>query len=349
MLLPAVQSQQNIECESISEKLLYNINHIVNTLLHVAWGGEKIMVIAKKVCVNEYDSVAVGCGCSLGIDSFAAILAHSSKTTTTHYQLTHLTNFNVGAFGSTDLVLAEESWNRDLEKVREFTMDYGLPLVTLDSNIGIASRGTSFDKVFLFRNAAAVLALQKLFRRYFIGSGRHVSQFKIDRDDISFYEALLIPMLSTECTELVLSEGDKTRVEKTADVMDNDFVKKHLYVCWKEIFKNEWPNYWNVIKDSAEKHRNCTKCDKCLRTCLTLDLLGRIDDYKDVFDLPQYYKTRNNYIKKVISKKDYDSYCSDIYKLLREKQNPIPISFRIYTFYVSTINICKKIVYKIIR
>jgi hypothetical protein len=47
MLLPAVQTHQDIECDCISEKLLYNLNHIVTFLLQNAWKGRRIEIRAK--------------------------------------------------------------------------------------------------------------------------------------------------------------------------------------------------------------------------------------------------------------------------------------------------------------
>lgn len=349
MLIPAVQTQQDIQCECISEKLLYNINRLVTCMLQIAWGGRRIEVVSNSVKSVQYGASAVGAGCSLGIDSFAAILSHSKDTTTPNYQLTHLTNFNVGAFGSTDLEMATKSWHEDLIKIRSFTDEYGLPLLTIDSNIGITSKGISFDKVFHFRNIAAALSIQKLFGKYIIGSGRKLNQFRFDRNFLGYYETLLVPMLSTENTEFILSEGDKTRVEKTYSIMNNEYVKKHLYVCWKEIFKNEWPDEWELIKESAEKNRNCTTCNKCMRTCITLDLYGCLDEYKDCFDLPQYYKTRDKYIKKILALKKGDSFCADIYDLMIEKHYPIPMSAKVGAYWIRAKAVISGLIRKIVH
>lgn len=348
MLIPAVQTQQDIECDCISEKLLYNLDKIVSYLLQTAWNCKRIKIKANKIVCSNYHGSGVGTGCSLGIDSFASVFAHSDKYCTTSYCLTHLTNFNVGAFGSKDPVLARESWRNDLKKVKLFAEEYGLPLVTVDSNLGTTNNNLGFDAVFLFRNAAAVLSLQKLFGRYFIASGRTAKTIKLSKGDVSCYESLLVPLFSTESCDLILSEGDMTRVDKTKFVCETPYVKKHLYVCWKEIFKNEWPNYWKDIKDYAEKYRNCTRCNKCMRTCLTLDLLGCLDDYKDIFDLPQYYKTRDGYIKKVLAYKNGDSIMDDIYKLMLEKQYPIPFSAKIGAYAIRLKAVLQGLINKII-
>ena len=33
---------------------------------------------------------------------------------------------------------------------------------------------------------------------------------------------------------------------------------------------------------------NCSVCPKCARTLLTLDILGKLDDFSGVFDIPKY-------------------------------------------------------------
>lgn len=349
MLIPAVQTQQNIECECISEKLLYHINHDVSFMLQTAWKGHRIQVKSKQTVNRVYNGKGVGTGCSLGIDSFASIFSHSDKFISSSFCITHLTNFNVGAFGSKDATLARESWLKDLEKVVVFSKEYNLPLITLDSNLGSTNNDLGFDAVFLFRNAAAVLSLQKLFSRYFIASGRTLKTTKIDKNDISYYESLLVPLLSTESCDIILSEADMTRVEKTEFVCGNPFVQKHLYVCWKEIFKNEWPHYWEEIKDYADKHRNCTRCNKCMRTCITLDLLGCLEKYKNIFDLPQYYKSRNDYIKKILAYKKGDPLSADIYALMVEKRYAIPFSAKLGAYGIRARAVLKGLMKKIIH
>lgn len=343
MLIPAVQTQQDIECDCISEKLLYNLNNEVSFILQSAWKGRRIQIKAKKIVNTVFGGEGIGSGCSLGVDSFASILGHSESYCSQNYCLNYLTNFNVGAFGSTDLKLARESWLNDLEKVKIFADEYGLPLVTIDSNIGITNYGLSFDQVFLFRNASAVLSLQKLFKRYFIASGRTVDKISINKNYVSYSETLLVPLLSTESCDIIVSEADMTRTEKTKFICSTSYVRKHLYVCWKEIFKNEWPKYWNEIKDAAQKNRNCTMCDKCMRTCLTLDLLGCLDEYKEIFDIPQYYKTKDSYIKKVVVNKNNNSYNSELYDLMIEKHVDIPISVKLTAKYNRFMRLMKSI------
>lgn len=65
------------------------------------------------------------------------------------------------------------------------------------------------------------------------------------------------PLLSTSNTRLIHDGATLTRVEKTQRVAANEFALRHLRVCWKEGLAT-----------------NCCQCSKCLRTMVTLELMG---------------------------------------------------------------------------
>jgi hypothetical protein len=55
-----------------------------------------------------------------------------------------------------------------------------------------------------------------------------------------------------------------TRPDKLRAVVDERLVKKHLRVCW----------------ENRDKKYNCSKCEKCIRTMLTIEALGKLDEYE---------------------------------------------------------------------
>ena len=59
MLIPAVQTQQDIECDCISEKLLYNLDKIVSYLLQTAWNCKRIKIKANKIVCSNYHGSGV--------------------------------------------------------------------------------------------------------------------------------------------------------------------------------------------------------------------------------------------------------------------------------------------------
>jgi hypothetical protein len=64
------------------------------------------------------------------------------------------------------------------------------------------------------------------------------------------------PLWSSEATEIVHDGAHRKRTEKTQMLIHNNVLMDNLVVCWEE------PN------------QNCGKCGKCLRTMVTLKLLG---------------------------------------------------------------------------
>src|SRR5438309_136737 len=85
---------------------------------------------------------------------------------------------------------------------------------------------------------------------------------------------LLLPLLGTERLECIASGGQYTRVDKTIRVARVDASTQFLDVC-----VNPW---------MATERLNCSGCWKCLRTQLTLAVLGELDRYDKVFDVGLY-------------------------------------------------------------
>lgn len=49
------------------------------------------------------------------------------------------------------------------------------------------------------------------------------------------------------------------------------------------------------------KIKNCSKCWKCLRTLVTMKIVGLIYRYADSFDLEEYVKHKNRYLGYLLS------------------------------------------------
>lgn len=316
VLLPAAKYGEDILVEApVSEKLYYNItNSILFTLSFIY--GNKINIKVKELVTPSLDSAGVGCGCSLGVDSFAAMNQHLSEKCPSSYRITHLTYFNVGAMGYNDLEKAKASFEKDLLKVRAFAKEVGLPVVCLESNFSLLYKDFDFDASGDIRNFSAALSLQKLFRKYLYGSSFTIKDFKFDKAQTGYYESLLAPLLSTENCEIVIANPDRTRIDKTKDIVDNPLTQKYLYVCWKELIANKWPD--SEIAKIKDKHQNCSHCDKCKRTLLAIDLLGKLDKYGDIFDIPYWKSIKDNYIVKVIANKNDSAFYSDLCDLMEE-------------------------------
>ena len=322
-LLPAALYDEDIVVEcAMSEKLYYNLTNTVLYILATLFDC-KIKIRAKELTNTNYNAQGVGCGCSLGVDSLAAIFQHSAsfcsngyEAAPASYNITHLTYFNVGAMGYVDLAKAKTSYDKDIQLVKAFASEIGLPVISLESNFSILYKDFDFDASGDMRNFSAALSLQKLFGKYLYGSGYPVTEYKYDREQTGYYEFLLAPMVSTESMEIVIANPNMSRVDKTKFIVDNPLTQKYLYVCWKELIANRWPD--SEIARIKDKKLNCSHCDKCKRTLLAIDILGKLPLFEKNFDIPYWESVKNKYIAQVIYNKDNNVFYKELYLLMQE-------------------------------
>lgn len=340
MLLPAIKTSQKIRVAApLSERLYHNIEHSVSTILQHVYVGDKRMdkVTELKDTVIElgggenqlvtlnYKGEGVATGCSLGVDSISSYLTYSGAHCPPQHRLTHLTYFNAGAMGFHDEGKAKKAYDKDLKMVRSFSNEVGLPLISIECNAAKwYNKLFSFGQCAVMINMSVVLSMQKLFNKYYFASSFPIWEFRYDKSIMEYYESLLLPLLSTESTELIVSNPEMTRVAKEKFIFGHPLSQKYLYVCWKEIRTNENPD--SIYAQIKDEHLNCTRCDKCLRTLLAVDLLGYIDKYRNSFDVSYYYKVKNQYIAKVIAGRNTNSFYNELYALLKE--NDYRIGFR---------------------
>ncbi len=326
LLLPALQSNQDILVKApVSEKLYYNLKHTVIYLLAKAFKYKEIDIKVEKTIVLETNSTGVGTGCSLGVDSFATMLSHTSQDCPESYKLTHLTFFNVGSHGEKDFGKVRESYLKDLIVIKDFANEIKLPLVSAESNLSIfySNYGFNFNQSHLIRNMSTVLSMQKLFKKYIYSSGFPVTWTHITDKDIAIMESILQPLLSTESTELIVGEAKLFRSEKTRLISEYELPRKHLYVCLKNLVINDKMN--TVWFNHDTKFRNCGTCEKCLRTLITFDIIGKTNLYEDIFDIKKFNSLKKLYMAKIIGLKNKDFFCYDIYYFA--KRNNYKISF----------------------
>ena len=338
MLLPAIKTGQKIKVDApLSEKLYHNIEHSVSTILQHVYVGDKRKAkvaeiqdgiiemgggIDNQLVTNRYNGNGVATGCSLGVDSMASYLTYTAKDCPPKHRLTHLTYFNAGAMGFKNEEKAAESYNKDLQMVRQFAKEVGLPLICIESNvIKWYNRLMGFGQCAVMINMSVVLSMQKLFGKYYFASTFPIWEFRYDVQIMEYYETLLLPLLSTESTELIVANPEMTRVAKEKMIFGNQLVQKYLYVCWKEIIANEKSD--SDYAKSKDDYLNCTVCDKCLRTLLAIDIMGYIEQYRNIFNLNYYYKIKDSYIARVIAKKNDNSFYWELYCLLKENNYKI--------------------------
>ena len=95
-------------------------------------------------------------------------------------------------------------------------------------------------------------------------------------------EPFLLPLLSTSHITLATTGSQHSRIDKTQIVAMMPDTHEFLDVC---------------VSPAAAG--NCSACEKCLRTLLTLEMLGHLDLYERVFDMELYAQKRQGFIESV--------------------------------------------------
>jgi hypothetical protein len=285
---------ESIEIDAkISERLLYNLGHyfmplykmIVPTLSPVS-----ITAVRGTHRLVSYGTCGVATGFSGGVDSFSVVAEHFRNATSPSYQISTLLFNNVGAVPSH---LFLEKYDQHLIVAKKL----GLDLIPIDSNLATLIQ-VKFELSHALRNTACALLLQGLYNKYLYASAYSYTETRVQpSENLAFADPLVLPLLSTENLEIIPAGGQHTRVEKTALVANFSYSHQWLNVCV-----------------AANRIDNCSVCGKCGRTLLTLEFIGRIEDYREVFDLHKWKTSRSWYIAEYVlnTKKYYDPLSAEI-------------------------------------
>ena len=243
------------------------------------------------------ETQAIGTAMSFGIDSFYTFIDSQNS----QKKINTITLFNSGAFGQYGGEKADSLFEAMKKKVASFTEETNKDFIWVDTNTNEILR-MSFFKSFTFRNFACVFVLQKLFKNYIYSSSYTLLDFELNKESISLYDLLTITAVRGNSLNFHISGLNENRVEKTIRLSDEPLVQKYLNVCLIT------PDNANVQTD-----KNCSKCYKCIRTMLTLDAIGKLENFKDVFDLEIFRSNKAKYIGNSI-------YRSRIMKDVHEEQ-----------------------------
>ena len=290
----------------ISKKLLYNLQyHVIPQFALMDGGKYPELVLDIPATDKTYSGTAVCTGMSGGIDSFATLFeyGHHGCVDLGGYEITHLAYNNVGAHHGHDSRLGYSSYTKrelfegQLDKIRQFCEEYGYDLVVTDSNLSVflaeAFGRSIFSQFHTFRNAAAAMVLQKLYRLYYYSAARNLTGFKFSfKVPSAAYEKWLLPYLDTGCMEFYNSNKAWGRLEKTQRIATIPESYKYLTVCLIGI-------------------DNCGECDKCRETLMGLDILGDdvLERFGHSFDLEKYRsENREPWFSQIYQLKDTPSF-----------------------------------------
>jgi hypothetical protein len=289
----------------ISEKLYYQLTyHLIPQLCRCNKSViSPIKIKAPLVSTVYQEATGVGCGISCGVDSFTTLYEYTKLVPLDSYKLTHLTYFKVGAhdgqIGKYDKEVQEDLFQSQLSHAKAFCTRYGYKLIVVESNLTeIIDRMFGFypyEQFHSYVGAGTVLQLQKLFNRYYYSSTYGLDEFYVNvKKDAAHYEGVLLPMLSTETTSFYSSNQDMSRIEKVRLISDFEQSYEWLLVCWL--------------------HKpNCGKCGKCIRTMLELDFVGKLELYRACFDVDEYFKRRDRYLRLIVQTREHDYFMQELY------------------------------------
>lgn len=317
MLWYAMVTGSDIESEApLSEKMVFHITrYLIPALCTNENGYRRINILGPTSNTPYKNKGGVGTGMSCGVDSFYTMHEYMREDTPTKYRLTHLSYFNMGAifhpnrsekkeyslkefYETTDQMSEEKR-----ENAKRVADQVHLPLVYVKSNLDSDYYRGAYGHTGVYRNCAMALSLQGLFSVYINSSGGWPGYFDLTLTEGSqHYEALLCTCLSTESLSFVLSDY-ATRAEKTITIADDKLAQKYLDVCFC--------------------FNSCGKCSKCIRTLVTLDIIGKVDLFGDVFDIDNFKKHRAEAYFEIMKTKDGDAkednavFAKDLYRIAK--------------------------------
>ncbi|BEU01767.1 hypothetical protein OAG1_05670 [Agarivorans sp. OAG1] len=287
LLLPAMLANENIHVKgSVSERLLFSLNGAYQTILTQTIPYLQRVNITAEHC-NTQSSSATGVitGFSAGVDSFCTITDYFSDSPPKALKITHLLYNNVGSHGPGEERLFRERY----QQLKETADTWQLPFITVNSNMNdFYGRSLDFQLTHTLRNAAIPMLFQQFIGHFLYSSAYSYQDLFVGESyDMAYSDAFSMPLLATESLQCHSVGSEHSRVEKTLRISSNPDSYKVLDVCVK-----------------GDRAGNCSHCDKCLRTLLTLDLAGKLELYKDNFDLEVYQQHKQAFINEVLISKD---------------------------------------------
>jgi len=306
LLLPAMTERQDIHIEGpVSEKLYWNLTRsYMRIMSSINPVFEPVRIFPAELTAHRptVRPSGVATGFSGGIDSFCVLADHLGPIPSGR-RITHLIYSNVGAHPGADRGRFLDQY----ERLAPCGEELGLPFIRIDSNLNDFYR-VKFEATHTSRNISAALVLQNLLAVFYYASGyRYEDCYVGPAKSPAYADPLAVHLLSTETLDCVSDGCQYSRVQKTMRVAEFELSRRYLDVC--------------VSRKEIEG--NCAVCWKCARTLLTLEILGKIEDYEDVFALDRYRATHRLCLARVMAKDN--AYRREIRTLAKERAYRFPL------------------------
>jgi hypothetical protein len=296
MLMPAMRAGLDLHIDGpVSARLVFNANHDVQAALRVFDHRlQRITITAAELTTTgRAERSRLGTGFSAGIDSFATVSMLLPQAGGEGLALTDLCVFNVGAFGPSDDPHVRQRYAAAYARALAFARQIGASVTGVESNLdAFFGRAWSFQRTHSLRNVSAALVMAGSLDDYLYASTFPLTAIRVtEHYDLAIMDPILLPLLSTEKLAFRSAGAGLSRFEKTALVAQNALSYDQLDVCVAPA----------QVRAALDRP-NCSRCWKCNRTMLTLDLLGALDNYARVFDLTYYREHRDRIVQAVAVK-----------------------------------------------
>jgi len=188
----------------------------------------------------------VGALFSGGVDSFYTVLKHKDEIT--DLVLMHGFDMRLDNHATRERVSAT---------LRETARALGKRFIEVETNVrSFSDRWASLRWTYGALLAGVAHVLSPVLGRMYIpssGGGVHVSPWGSHPD--------LDPLWSTETLEILHDGCEVDRAQKTACIAQSEIALQSLRVCWR----------------SRDGEYNCGRCEKCLRTMISLYAVGALE------------------------------------------------------------------------
>lgn len=284
LLYPAMVLGEDLEIEAaVSPILLYSAQQDIQSLLIDYRPDLKRIKVTATAVTSPPDPppTNVATGFSAGVDTFTTLALFTANDVPASRRITSLTTFDCGAMGPYEQTLG--IFEKYSQRVRNYAEDNNFKWQTVRSNIDqfYEAVDQGFQLTHVVRNAATALIFEDIFSTYLCSSTYPYRSINSKNDDMSYIEPILLPLLSTETLQFVSAGAGLARHQKTQLISTYPPAMQMLDVCVAPADKR-----------LSNQKINCCKCWKCSRMMLNLDLLGRLDDFSEVFDINYYHRNK---------------------------------------------------------
>jgi hypothetical protein len=201
----------------------------------------------------------VGAFFSGGVDSFYTLLKHQEEITKIIF---------VHGF---DIWLDDYAFRERVSKeLQEMAIELHKPLIEVETNLReFSDPYAEWGHHFFGSGLASVaLLLSAQFKKIFIPSSESFAHL-----DPCGSHPVLDPLWGTEHLEIVHDGCESSRNEKVARIVESDIVLRKLRVCYENLHMRGHYEHWGDTY-------NCGRCEKCLRTMISLHAVGALERCK---------------------------------------------------------------------